>query len=42
MDSPLVSVLVPIFNVERYLERCLDSVRGQTLRDIEIILVDDG
>ena len=37
-----VSVIVPVFNVAPYLRRCLDSLVGQTLRDIEIICVDDG
>ena len=39
---PAVSVVVPVYKVEPYLERCVDSLRCQTLRDIEIILVDDG
>lgn len=37
-----VSVIVPVFNVEKYIGRCLDSVTAQTLTDLEIILVDDG
>jgi len=37
-----VSVIVPIYGVERYLERCVDSVLGQSYRKLEIILVDDG
>lgn len=37
-----VSVVVPVYNVEEYLERCIESIRNQTLEDIEIILVDDG
>ena len=37
-----VSVVLPVYNVEKYLEKCLDSVIGQTLKDIEIICVDDG
>lgn len=39
---PKVSVIVPVYNVEKYLERCLNSVVHQTLRDIEIICVNDG
>ena len=39
---PKVSVIIPVYNVEKYLRRCLDSVVGQTLRDLEIICVDDG
>jgi len=37
-----VSVIVPIYNAEKYLEQCLDSIVAQTLKDIEIILIDDG
>ena len=40
--SPKVSVIVPVYKVEKYLKRCVDSLVGQTLKDIEIILVDDG
>lgn len=40
--APLVSVLVPICNVEQYLEQCLESARVQTLKDIEIICINDG
>lgn len=39
---PKISVLVPIFNVEKYLEECLDSIVNQTLSDIEIICINDG
>ena len=39
---PKVSVIVPIYNVEKYLKKCLDSLVNQTLDDIEIILVNDG
>ncbi len=37
-----VSVIIPVYNVEPYLKQCMDSVVGQTLKDIEIICVDDG
>lgn len=37
-----VSVIIPVYNTERYLRRCLDSLVNQTLKDLEIILVDDG
>lgn len=37
-----ISVIVPVYNVERYLRRCVDSILAQTFRDIEVILVDDG
>ena len=39
---PKVSVIVPVYNVEPYLRQCLDSIVSQTLKDIEIILIDDG
>lgn len=39
---PKVSVIIPVYNVEKYLRQCLDSVVGQTLKDIEIICVNDG
>ena len=37
-----VSVIVPVYNVEKYLERCLNSLVNQTLQDIQIIVVNDG
>lgn len=40
--TPLVSVVIPVYNVEKYLRQCLDSVVNQTLKEIEIICVDDG
>ena len=39
---PKISVLIPAYNVEKYIARCLDSVLGQTFTDIEIIIVNDG
>lgn len=40
--SPLVSVIVPVYNAERHLTECISSICNQTLQNIEIILVDDG
>ena len=40
-NSPKVSIIVPVYNVERFLDRCVESLVNQTLDDIEIILVDD-
>ena len=42
MELPLVSVVVPIYNVEAYLDRCVESIVNQTYENLEIILVDDG
>lgn len=42
MDDIKVSVIIPVYNAQEHLEECLKSVTGQTLRDIEIICVDDG
>lgn len=39
---PLVSIIVPVYKVEKYIEKCINSIRSQSLKDIEIILVDDG
>ena len=39
---PKISIIVPVYNMERYLRRCLDSIVAQSMKDIEIICVDDG
>lgn len=42
MNSPKVSVIVPVYRAEKYLHRCVDSLLAQTLVDFEVILIDDG
>lgn len=42
MNNKLISVIVPVYNVEHYLNRCVDSILAQTYSDLEILLVDDG
>lgn len=42
MKQPKVSVIVPVYNTEKYLKKCLDSLINQTLQDIEVIAVNDG
>lgn len=41
MGNPLISIIVPVFNVEKYLNRCIDSLCNQTYENIEIVLIDD-
>ena len=40
--TPLISVIVPVYNLEKYLVRCIESIIGQTYKNLEIILIDDG
>jgi len=42
MKEPIISIIIPIYNSEKYLSRCIENVIGQTYKKIEIILVDDG
>jgi glycosyltransferase involved in cell wall biosynthesis len=42
MDKPIISIIVPVYKVEQYLDRCVKSLINQTFEDIEIILVNDG
>ena len=41
-NSPKISVIVPVYNVEKYLHRCVDSILSQTFTDFEVLLIDDG
>lgn len=42
MSAPAISVIVPVYNAERYLHKCVDSILAQTFADFELLLVDDG
>lgn len=42
MAELLISVIVPVYNVEKYLNNCVESIINQTYKNLEIILVDDG
>lgn len=41
-DEPIISVIVPVYNVEKYLRRCVDSILNQTMTNLEVILINDG
>lgn len=42
MEQPLISIIVPVYNAEPYLDNCLDSIAAQTWENLEVWLVDDG
>ncbi len=42
VDGPLITVIVPIYNSERYLKRCLESIQKQTYEELEVLMIDDG
>ena len=42
INNVMLSIIVPVFNVEKYLERCLESIANQTLKSIEVIIINDG
>ena len=41
-NNPLISIIIPVYNVEKYLDRCIESIVNQTYKNLEIILIDDG
>ena len=42
MNNKKVSIIVPVYNVEKYLQRCIESILTQTETDFELLLIDDG
>ena len=42
MNNPLISIIIPIYNAELFIRKCLESISTQTYSNIEIVLVDDG
>ena len=42
INNPLVSIIIPVYNVEKYLQQCVGSVLAQTYKHLEIVLIDDG
>lgn len=42
MNTPAISIIIPVYNAQRYLKKCIESVRQQNIDNIEIICVDDG
>lgn len=42
MNNPKISVIILVYNVEKYIKRCIDSILAQTFIDLEFLLIDDG
>ena len=42
MENELISIIIPMYNTEQYIECCLDSIRRQTYKNLEVIMIDDG
>lgn len=40
--NPLISIIVPVYNAEKYISKCIDSILSQTFKDFELILINDG
>ena len=41
-NSPIISIIIPVYNVEHYIEECIDSIKKQSFMHFEAIIVDDG
>lgn len=42
LPSPIISIIVPVYNIKHYLPKCLDSIVSQTFTDFEVLMIDDG
>ena len=42
MDRELISIIIPLYNAEKYIDRCITSIIAQTYKNLQIILIDDG
>ena len=42
MNGPIVSIIVPVYNAEKTIQRCVESILGQDFQDFELLLIDDG
>lgn len=42
IEKPVISIIIPVYNIEKHISDCLDSILAQTVKDIEVIIVNDG
>lgn len=42
IENPLVSIIIPVYNIEKYIERCVESILEQSYTNLQILLIDDG